>query len=433
MKYCANCGNQMNDDMLFCQKCGTKYAGAESNPLKIKIDELKKSNLIVDTSVVKWDYILKTEGTGAAELIKAQYSLTDKVCAQIREVLAESKDNGTDADKREIYNFVLDSAIELVKNGWAILADCSGAAEYKDRNRDYAVGGGHGAFVELCRVTDGLDGFWRQLGLSQLTAAVEIKDVLDPVVINEDREYQQKAIDLVFLLNGACGQLLGRIVAFGAPTSENVLCDWMHISSLVEPQDALWNLYTRAIKGVNSYSVESFERESWFKHLDDCEKERAGYKEDFTQRYNEFVASYCKEESQAFWARHPEMLAQKQECDAQIEALGAERAPLEAKREELCNARGEHASREDDLNKKLESNNRRIGELGRKIFGKKKAQEEIEEIKKENEKLQKEVSEHTAKKREYDAPISELDEAIGAIDAKTKEWEEKVEQLRFSF
>lgn len=27
MKYCAKCGNPMDDDMMFCQKCGTKFEG----------------------------------------------------------------------------------------------------------------------------------------------------------------------------------------------------------------------------------------------------------------------------------------------------------------------------------------------------------------------------------------------------------------------
>ena len=29
MKYCTKCGNQMADDMLFCQKCGTKVVSLE--------------------------------------------------------------------------------------------------------------------------------------------------------------------------------------------------------------------------------------------------------------------------------------------------------------------------------------------------------------------------------------------------------------------
>lgn len=431
MKFCGNCGNQMNDDMLFCQKCGTKFAGAENDPLKSKVDELKASNLIVDTSVVKWDYILKTEGTGAAELIKTQYDLTNAVCAQIKEILAENKGDNAAANEREVYNYVLDSAIELVKNGWAILNDCSGAMEYRNNSMEYAMAGGHETYVEYCKVLDGLDGFWRQLGLSQLTAAVNTKGELDPDVINEDPEYQQKAIDLVFLLNGAWGALADRIVVFGAPTGDG-LFDTMHVSSLVEPQDAVWSLFTKAIKGVNSYAVESLESTSWFKHLDDCEKEKTGYKEDFANRYEAFIASYCKEESEQYWGRHPEKLALKQEYDAQIEALAKEKAPLEAKREELHKERSAYACQEDSLGKRLEGNNKRIDELGRKIFGKKKAQEEIEEIKKENVKFQKEITEFSVKKREHDKTINELDEAIKPLNAQTEEWGEKIKQLRFS-
>ncbi len=33
MKYCAKCGNPMEDDMMFCQKCGTKFEGIASTAL----------------------------------------------------------------------------------------------------------------------------------------------------------------------------------------------------------------------------------------------------------------------------------------------------------------------------------------------------------------------------------------------------------------
>ena len=38
MKYCSKCGNQMADDMLFCQKCGTKAAMIETSVSDEKVE-----------------------------------------------------------------------------------------------------------------------------------------------------------------------------------------------------------------------------------------------------------------------------------------------------------------------------------------------------------------------------------------------------------
>ena len=43
MKYCAKCGNPMEDDMIFCQKCGTRFEGvvaSSENEIQMKIEKM---------------------------------------------------------------------------------------------------------------------------------------------------------------------------------------------------------------------------------------------------------------------------------------------------------------------------------------------------------------------------------------------------------
>lgn len=46
MKYCAKCGNPMEDDMMFCQKCGAKFEGVVldvTNDIEVKLAKMKNT------------------------------------------------------------------------------------------------------------------------------------------------------------------------------------------------------------------------------------------------------------------------------------------------------------------------------------------------------------------------------------------------------
>ena len=59
MKYCTNCGNPMEDDMKFCQKCGTKFTYVAAEP-----EPVQEAEIVEDTSDVFEDASNKTEKTG---------------------------------------------------------------------------------------------------------------------------------------------------------------------------------------------------------------------------------------------------------------------------------------------------------------------------------------------------------------------------------
>lgn len=59
MKYCTNCGNPMEDDMKFCQKCGTKFTYVAAEP-----EPVQEAEIVEDTNDVFEDASNKTERTG---------------------------------------------------------------------------------------------------------------------------------------------------------------------------------------------------------------------------------------------------------------------------------------------------------------------------------------------------------------------------------
>ena len=55
MKYCVKCGQQMDDEALFCPRCGTKAASInqQENPVVEETQEVEKQEGIEETAQVK--------------------------------------------------------------------------------------------------------------------------------------------------------------------------------------------------------------------------------------------------------------------------------------------------------------------------------------------------------------------------------------------
>ena len=84
MKYCAKCGNPMDDDMMFCQKCGTKFEGVISsgNSIQTKLEQMKKYNLVIDAQTISWEY-LREDGERSGQITVKQ----DKLCLELVDLI----------------------------------------------------------------------------------------------------------------------------------------------------------------------------------------------------------------------------------------------------------------------------------------------------------------------------------------------------------
>ncbi len=108
MKYCAKCGNSMEDDMLFCQRCGTKFEGIVStaeNELDVKIKRMKKYNLIIESSSITWQYV-NEDAERAGKIIAKQNQMCHELQELIEDILKNADDERRDFAEREVYSFV---------------------------------------------------------------------------------------------------------------------------------------------------------------------------------------------------------------------------------------------------------------------------------------------------------------------------------------
>ena len=87
-------------------------------------------------------------------------------------------------------------------------------------------------------------------------------------------------------------------------------------------------------------------------------------------------------------------------------------------------------NKSDDIKKDIDEKQSRIEKLGKKIFGKKKAEEEIITIKLEIDKLKGELQEVTDKIQVYEKSISEKTTEINAMEREIRNIEQEIDKLR---
>lgn len=87
-------------------------------------------------------------------------------------------------------------------------------------------------------------------------------------------------------------------------------------------------------------------------------------------------------------------------------------------------------NKSDDIKKDIDEKQSRIEKLGKKIFGKKEAEEEIITIKPEIDKLKGELQEVTDKIQVYEKSISEKTTEINAMEREIRNIEQEIDKLR---
>ena len=77
--YCENCGNKVDDDAVFCTKCGIKFSQKNAKNIKINTKKFKASKKIILIVVLALVIILlmltgikRIGTTGSADVYKRQ-------------------------------------------------------------------------------------------------------------------------------------------------------------------------------------------------------------------------------------------------------------------------------------------------------------------------------------------------------------------------
>lgn len=175
--------------------------------------------------------------------------------------------------------------------------------------------------------------------------------------------------------------------------------------------------------------IDTLDEHGWNLALDDWEKNHNGaqYKRNFLNK-RDAQRDEMRKKSRKLLIINIGNLIQKnllkqRKSRKKISEITKEKVSIETEKHPFDN-------KSDDIKKDIDEKQSRIEKLGKKIFGKKKAEEEIITIKPEIDKLKGELQEVTDKIQVYEKSISEKTTEINAMEREIRNIEQEIDKLR---
>lgn len=424
MKYCAKCGNPMEDDMIFCQKCGTRFEGvvaSSENEIQMKIEKMKKYNLVIDAKSISWEY-LREDGERAGQITLKQDKLCQELVDLIKDILNTVTDEDRDIVEREVYTYVLQMGYRMCKEGEKLFADYSGFKELFEMGNGLVRSGQLNARTFLNQMMD-QDYVYKAIAGLQGLQSSKIKETLDADVIRNNMEYVGLTKHFAQAFNDMWVKCVKRYTDFFMSPGEPFM-------------NQNWDIYNVILKGLPMASIDTLDEHGWNLALDDWGKNHNGteYKRSFLRKRDTQRNQIRKKEKEIadkeYWDSHPEEFAevQKKKEDIsgiikKVHALTKEKVTAEIEKNPLNN-------KKDGIQNDINEKQKRIEKLEKKIFGKKKAEEEIEIIKPEIEKSKGTLQEVNEQIQKYEKIISDKDTEIKDLERKIRVIEREIEKLR---
>lgn len=381
MKYCAKCGNAMEDDMIFCQKCGTKFEGVVStaqSEIEVKLAKMKKYNLVIEAQTISWEY-LREDGERAGNITVKQ----DKLCQELSDLIKDILETVSEADRdlieREVYTYVLQMGCKMCKEGEKLFENYSGFKELFDMGNNLVRTGQLDAGTFLNQMIE-QDYIYKAIAGLQGLHSSRIKEMLDEDVIYNNMEYRGLTKQLAQAFNNMWIKCVKRYTDFYMSPGEGYI-------------DNNWNIYNVLLKGLPMSVIDTLNESGWQLALDDWEKNHNGwqYKQNFIKKRDQQRDAKRKKEQEIadkqYWETHPneykqlednkkkiaEILTNVDEVNKEISSMETNKKPLDGKK--------------IDIETSISDKKQRVEKLKKKIFGKKKAAEEMLIINKEIENL----------------------------------------------
>lgn len=424
MKYCAKCGNPMEDDMMFCQKCGTKFEGVVSttkSEIEVKLAKMKKYNLVIDAQTISWEY-LREDGERAGNITVKQDKLCQELSDLIKDILETVLDEDRDLVEREVYTYVLEMGCKMCKEGEKLFANYSGFKELFDMGNNLVRTGQLDAGTFLNQMIE-QDYVYKVIAGLQGLHSSRIKEMLDEDVIYNNMEYRDLTKQLAQAFNDMWIKCIKRYTDFYLSPGEEYI-------------NQNWEIYNVLLKGLPMSVIDTLNERGWQLALDDWEKNHNGwqYKQNFIKKRNQQRDAKRKKEQEIadkqYWETHPneykqlednkkkidEILTNVGEVNKEISSMETNKKPLDDKK--------------IDIEKSISEKKQKIEKLEKKIFGKKKAEEEIRTINVEIETLSRELQILCEEIKNVDKPISDKKVERSNLEREVRRLEQENVDLR---
>ena len=424
MKYCSKCGNPMKDDMIFCQKCGTKFEGMviNQNDIEEKLAKMKKYNLVIDAQTISWDY-LSEDGERAGNISVKQ----DKLCQELSELIKEILEGVSDADRdlveREVYTYVLQMGCKMCKEAEKLFASYAGFKELFDKGNTLVRMGQLDAATFLEQMSKSDYVYKAVAGLQGLHSS-RIKEVLDEDVIYNNNEYRDMTKQLAQAFNNMWVKCVKRYTDFFLSPGEDFI-------------NSTWDIYNVLLKGLPISVIDTLDESGWELVLKDREKNHNGwqFKQSFIKKRDQQRDVKRKEEREIedkkYWDTHPNEYNKFEENKKRIVEINAKVNEVDEEISSMENCKQPLVFKSIEIKKKISDKKKKVDKLGRKIFGKKKAGEEIVFINGRVIELTKELQIIYEKIKIAEKPISEKNIEKSKLEREIQCLEQENIELRY--
>ena len=399
MKYCAKCGNPMEDDMMFCQKCGTKFEGVIASAqtgIEDKIAKMKKYNLVIDASSMSWQYVHDDTERAGNVLVK-QNQMCHELQDLIVDILSSVDDKNKDSVEKEVYTYILDMGRRMCLEGAKMFADYSGYKELFDQGN---------SLVQIRRIEPAqflgqmqqVDIPYKSISGVQGLNAWELKEKLNADVIYNNLEYRELTKKFAQAFNEMMAKEIKRYTDF-------------FLSPGIEHINTNWDMYVTILKGLPMSMIDTLDESGWKAILDDREKNHNGgqFKREFLRKRDEQREEQRKKEQEIedkkYWEIHPEEYKQLESNKAKIAEIMTAIDSVEQEIRSLENAKKPLDNKKIDIESSISYKKYNVDKLGKKIFGKKKAEAEIQVLNGEIEKLSQELQSVSDEVKVAEKPI----------------------------
>lgn len=424
MKYCSKCGNQMEDDMMFCQKCGTKFVDVVSNVqsgIELKLAQMKKYNLVLDSQSITWEY-LREDGERAGNICVKQDKLCEELVALIKEILDSVTQEDKDFVEREVYTFVLNMGIIMCKEGEKLFSNYAGLKELFDVGSNLVHVGQLNPETFLSQMIQ-QDYVYKAIAGLQGLHSSRIKDVLDADVISNNLEYQNLTKQFAQAFNKMWLACIKRYTDFFTSPGEGFI-------------NQNWDCYLIILKGLPITVIDTLDEHGWMIALDYEEEKHNGgqFKRTFLQKREQYRNTMRiaekKLKDKEYWAAHSEQYKSFEDNNKKITEIKSKIDVINSEIDFIEKAVNLHQNNRASVEKVIMEKQQKIEILKNKIFGKKKAEEQISAITSEIEQHTKELNEISAKIQVCSEPLLEKKTLKADYEAEVRHFEHENMRLR---
>lgn len=220
--------------------------------------------------------------------------------------------------------------------------------------------------------------------INLLYLSQELKEKLDADVIYSNLEYRELTKKFAQAFNDMMAKEIKRHTDF-------------FLSPGIEHINTNWDMYVKILKGLPMSIIDTLDEDCWEAILNEKEKNHNGgqFKREFLRKRDEQRNAQRKKEQEIadseYWASHPEELKKVEgnkkkiaENRTKVDEMLKEISSLESDKHQL-------EQKKSIIEDGISDKEQQIEKLGKKIFGKKKAEEETHILKDEIDKLRQEL------------------------------------------